>query len=119
MTQTTLLTHTDLDGVGCAVVFAGSCPQHGPVHLVENGAIDRQVREALAARLRDAAEHEVIVTDHGVDAATADAVDGFVEAGGGFVLLDHHRSSQHLAGRSWVTVDESRSATGLLFDRLG
>jgi uncharacterized protein len=119
VTRTTLLTHTDLDGVGCAVVFAGSRPEHGQVELVENGAIDRRVRETLAARLRDAAEHEVIVTDHGVDAATADAVDGFVAAGGRFSLLDHHRSSEHLAGRSWATVDESRSATGLLFDRLG
>jgi uncharacterized protein len=119
VTQTTLLTHTDLDGVGCAVVFAGSFRQHGPVKLVENGAIDREVRETLATRMRGAADHEVIVTDHGVDAATAAAVDGFVEAGGRFVLLDHHRSSQHLAGRSWASVDESRSATGLLFDRLG
>jgi oligoribonuclease NrnB/cAMP/cGMP phosphodiesterase (DHH superfamily) len=118
VTQTILLTHTDLDGVGCAVVF-GSCPEHGPVQLVDNGAIDRQVRETLAARLPNAAEHEVLVTDHGVDAATADLVDAFVAAGGRFALLDHHRSSEHLAGRSWATVDESRSATGLLFDRLG
>jgi oligoribonuclease NrnB/cAMP/cGMP phosphodiesterase (DHH superfamily) len=46
-------------------------------------------------------------------------VDAYVAAGGQFTLLDHHRSTQHLAGRPWATVDEARSATGLLFDHLG
>ncbi|HEY4025469.1 MAG TPA: DHHA1 domain-containing protein [Candidatus Dormibacteraeota bacterium] len=119
MIQTTLLTHTDLDGIGCAVVFAGVRPDQGPIELVENGAIDGRVREALAARIRDAAGHQVVVTDHGIDAATADVADDFVEAGGRFLLLDHHRSSLHLAGRAWATVEEGRSATGLLFDHLG
>lgn len=117
--RTALLTHTDLDGVGCAVVFAGARPGQGPIELVENGAIDGRVRAALAERARDAAAHEVVVTDHGVDAATADAADAFVRAGGRFLLLDHHRSSLHLAGRSWATIDTDRSATGLLFDHLG
>jgi len=119
MLQTTLLTHTDLDGVGCAVVFAGARPGQGPIELVENGAIDARVRETVAALMGGAAGHEVLVTDHGVDAVTADAADAFVAAGGRFALLDHHRSSQTLSGRPWATVDESRSATGLLFDHLG
>jgi uncharacterized protein len=119
VTQTTLLTHTDLDGIGCAVVFAGSCLDRGPIELVENGAIDGRVRETLSARMADAAAHEVLVTDHGIDAATAGAADAFVTAGGRFVLLDHHRSSRHLATRPWATIEESRSATGLLFDHLG
>jgi uncharacterized protein len=117
--ETILLTHTDLDGIGCAVLFAGAAPDPGPVQLVENGAIDQRVREALAARMADAARHQVLVTDHGVDAATADAADAFVAAGGRFTLLDHHRSSEHLAGRRWATIDAGRSATGLLFDHLG
>jgi uncharacterized protein len=117
--RTTLLTHTDLDGIGCAVVFSGARPGQGPIELVENGAIDDRVREALAARIDDAAAHEVLVTDHGVDATTADTAEAFVRAGGRFVLLDHHRSSLHLSGRAWATVDPDRSATGLLFDHLG
>lgn len=119
MIQTTLLTHTDLDGVGCAVVFAGSCPGQGPILLVENGAIDQRVRDTLAALVPDAPRHQVMVTDHGIDTATAAAADEFVAAGGRFVLLDHHRSSQHIADRTWATIDQGRSATGLLFDRLG
>jgi oligoribonuclease NrnB/cAMP/cGMP phosphodiesterase (DHH superfamily) len=119
MTRSTLLTHTDLDGVGCAVVFAGVRPDQGPIELVDNGAIDDRVRDALAARLPSAGDHEVIVTDHGIDGATADAADEFVAAGGRFRLLDHPRSSRPRAARRWATVDEGRSATGLLFDHLG
>jgi oligoribonuclease NrnB/cAMP/cGMP phosphodiesterase (DHH superfamily) len=117
--RTSLLTHTDLDGVGCAVVFSGVRPDQGPVELVENGAIDDRVREVLAELTSDAAAHEVLVTDHAVAEETADAADAFVAAGGRFALLDHHRSSLPLAGRAWATVDLSRSATGLLFDHLG
>ena len=63
--------------------------------------------------------HEVVVTDHGLRPETADLVGQFISGGGSFTLLDHHRSSLDLAGHSWATIDESRSATGLLFDHLG
>jgi oligoribonuclease NrnB/cAMP/cGMP phosphodiesterase (DHH superfamily) len=110
-----LLTHTDLDGIGCSVVFTGARPGEGPIELVENGAIDERVRQVLA----EGPEQEVLVADHGISDATADLADEFVGRGGRFALLDHHRSSQHLAARAWATIDEGRSATGLLFDRLG
>ena len=113
MAETLLLTHTDLDGVGCAVLFTGAGPAGGRVELVDNGSIDGRVLAALAAL------PAILVTDHGVEAATADRVDAYIAAGGTFTLLDHHRSNEHLRGRPWATVDESRSATGLLFDHLG
>jgi len=111
--ETLLLTHTDLDGVGCGVLFSGARPGPGTVELVDNGSIDARVREALAA------SPAILVTDHGIDTETADQVDAYIAAGGQFTLLDHHRSSEHLAARPWATVDEARSATGLLFDHLG
>lgn len=108
-----LLTHTDLDGVGCAVLFAATGHAPDSARLVENGSIDREVRLAIASG------RPTLVTDHGVDESTAREVDAHVAAGGVFTLLDHHRSAGHLAGRPWATIDESRSATGLLFDHLG
>ena len=113
MPDTILLTHTDLDGLGCAVVFAAARPGQPPAELVENGFIDERVRAALEMGA------DVIVADHGIGASTAEQVDEFVAGGGSFALLDHHRSSAHLAGRPWATIDEGRSATGLLFDHLG
>jgi oligoribonuclease NrnB/cAMP/cGMP phosphodiesterase (DHH superfamily) len=111
--ETLLLTHTDLDGVGCGVLFSGARPGQGRLELVENGSIDARVRQSLAD------SPAILVTDHGVDAETADRVDEYIAAGGHFTLLDHHRSSQHLADRQWATIDEARSATGMLFDHLG
>jgi len=113
MTPTLHLTHTDLDGTGCAVLFEGARPGQGRVELVDNGAIDARVLAALEA------ERAVLVTDHGLAEATAAAVDAFIAGGGAFTLLDHHRSTRHLEGRAWATVDEDRSATGLLFEHLG
>lgn len=119
MTRTTLFTHTDLDGIGCAVLFTAAHPDHSTVHLVENGAIDERVTVALAERMASAAEQEVVVTDHGVSEEVAGRIDAFVAAGGRFALLDHHRSSSHLEGHGWATIDEQRSATGLLYEHLG
>lgn len=108
-----LITHTDLDGIGCAVLFRAALPDSRPADLVENGQIDERVRAALEN------ERELLVTDHGVSEETAALIDAFVAGGGSFTLLDHHRSAAHLARHSWATVDESRSAAGLLFDHLG
>jgi uncharacterized protein len=113
MTPTLHLTHTDLDGTGCAVLFEGTRPGQGRVELVDNGAIDARVLAALEA------EGAVLVTDHGLAESTAEAVEAFVAGGGAFTLLDHHRSSRHLESRAWATVDEDRSATGLIFEHLG
>ena len=110
----TLLTHTDLDGLGCAVLYAAAGPDGAVVELVENGSIDARVAAAI-----DRGERQVVVADHGVSPATAERIDAFVASGGEFRLLDHHRSSAHLGGRAWATVDEGRSGTGLLFDHLG
>ncbi|HVD00150.1 MAG TPA: DHHA1 domain-containing protein [Candidatus Dormibacteraeota bacterium] len=113
MTQKLLLTHTDLDGAGCAVLFSGARPGQGRVELVDNGRIDARVLAALES------ERAVVVTDHGLSEETANRIDDYIAGGGHFTLLDHHRSSSHLAARRWATIDETRSATGLLFDHLG
>jgi uncharacterized protein len=113
MTETLLLTHTDLDGAGCAVLFAGARPGQGRTELVDNGAIDARVLAALET------EEAILVADHGITAETAARVDEYIAGGGHFTLLDHHRSSRHLEAHRWATVDDARSATGLLFDHLG
>ncbi|HEV2952796.1 MAG TPA: hypothetical protein VG015_01745 [Candidatus Dormibacteraeota bacterium] len=119
MAEPILLTHTDLDGIGCGVVFRGVFGPGSIVSLVENGAIDTRVNDALAAAEADPRSRPLWVTDHAVSDGTAERVDRFLDMGGQFTLLDHHRSSRHLIDRPWATVDDTRSATSLLFDRLG
>lgn len=117
MTALHLLTHTDLDGIGCAVLVGGSAEGPAAIEPVENGAIDGRVRALLQEAGPGALR--VLVTDHGVSEQTAELVDEFVGGGGTFTLLDHHRSSRHLDGRTWAIVDERHSATALLFQHLG
>lgn len=119
MRRTLLLTHTDLDGVGCAVLVSGTVENAEPPQLVENGSIDERVRAALARHREDAPGHRILITDHGVDETTGSRVEEWLAAGGELRLLDHHRSSAHLATRTWATIDESHSATGLLHRHLG
>lgn len=119
MRRTQLFTHTDLDGVGCAVLVQGAVENAAPAQLVDNGSIDERVRAAIAERLPDAPRHRILITDHGVDETTAFLIDDWLAAGGQLQLLDHHRSSDHLATREWATIDEAHSATGLLYTYLG
>lgn len=119
MRRTQLLTHTDLDGVGCAVLVGGVVENAAPAQLVDNGSIDERVRTAIEERLGEARGHRILITDHGVTDATASAIEEWLAAGGELYLLDHHRSSDHLAARPWATIDETHSATGLLYTYLG
>ncbi len=119
MRRTQLLTHTDLDGVGCAVLVQGVVENAAPAQLVDNGSIDDRVRTAIAERRAQPDRHRILVTDHGVDATTAALIEEWLAAGGDLHLLDHHRSSDHLRERPWATIDEAHSATGLLFAYLG
>jgi uncharacterized protein len=109
---TVLLTHTDLDGIGCAVVYRAATGRDD-YRLVENGAVDVAVAEAIAGA------REVILSDHSISEAMVPAVEAFVAGGGSFALLDHHKSALALDRFAWARVDLSHSAAWLLWDHLG
>jgi len=106
-----LLTHTDLDGTGGAVVW--SVATSAPYRLVENGEIDA----AVAAALGEA--DEVVLADHSVSWDLVPAIEAHIAAGRRFTMLDHHKSAIGLATHPWATVDLARSGTGLLYDFVG
>ena len=109
-----LLTHTDLDGVGAAIVVLARHPR-AQIHRCENGEVDG----ALIRLLERAGEAEVMIVDHGLGDRAAAAADLFVAAGGRLTLLDHHTSSLALEGRSWATIDTERCATQLAYEHVG
>ena len=106
-----LVTHTDLDGVGCAVVW--TAVTGAPYRMVDNGEVDAAVVEALGQA------DEVVLADHSISEATVPQVEDHLAAGGRFAMLDHHKSALPLARFGWATMDVDRSATGLLYDHLG
>src|SRR5207248_11460694 len=97
MTETLLLTHTDLDGAGCAVLFAGARPDQGRVELVDNGAIGARGLAALGSG------RAILVGDHGVSEGAAARGGGYIAGGGHFTPLDHHRSSGPPQSPGWAT----------------
>ncbi len=107
-----LLTHTDLDGIGCAVVYQAATGRRD-YRLVENGAVDAAVTEAMAT------EREVILSDHSISEGLVPAVEAFLGGGGSFALLDHHKSALALDRFAWARVDVAHSAAWLLWDHLG
>ena len=107
-----LLTHTDLDGIGCAVVYSAATGRRD-FRLVENGQVDA----AVAAALSEA--RDVILSDHSVSEAMVPAVEEFVAGGGSFALLDHHKSALALDRFGWARVDLAHSAAWLVWDHLG
>jgi len=72
---------------------------------------------AVAAALKDA--HEVVLADHSISWDLVPTVEAHIAAGGGFTMLDHHKSAIGLATHPWATVDLARSGAGLLYDFVG
>jgi oligoribonuclease NrnB/cAMP/cGMP phosphodiesterase (DHH superfamily) len=107
-----LLTHTDLDGLGCAVIYIAATGRDD-YRLVENGAVDAAVAEALAG------SRDVLLTDHSITEAMVPAVQAFIASGGSFALLDHHKSALALDRFEWARVDLSHSAAWLLWEHVG
>lgn len=106
-----LLTHTDLDGVGAAVIWAVATG--APFRLVENGEVDAAVASALPEA------EEVVLADHSVGWDLVPAIEAHLAAGRRFTMLDHHKSALALAVHPWARVHLDRAASGLLFDFVG
>ena len=111
-----LLTHTDLDGIATAVLVAAQRPEV-EIEAVDNGAIQGRLQAHLDDL--DPGSLEIWVADHSLDSEQAAKVEEFLARGGAFTLLDHHPAEAGVASKPWATVDPSRCATTLVFERLG
>ncbi|HEX6548199.1 MAG TPA: DHHA1 domain-containing protein [Candidatus Dormibacteraeota bacterium] len=108
-----LITHTDLDGTACAVIYAATTGRDD-YRLVENGSVEDAIRAAIAGGAR-----EIVLADHSVAEEFVPEVEAFVAGGGRFHLLDHHRSALSLNVHPWADVDVSHSGAGLLWAHVG
>ena len=106
-----LITHTDLDGCGCAVLWKGLTG--GPYRLVENGDVDAAVAAELGRH------DEIVLADHSVKPPTIPLIEEFVAGGGKFTMLDHHKSALPLKVHKWATVTVHHAGTWLLWKHLG
>lgn len=124
MKEVKLFTHTDLDGVGCAVLASSafSSPEY---HLSITHVDYNNVNQEILHYLEDCQTDEfLLITDISVNAQVADRIDEM--SFDNKLLLDHHGTAvEPLSKYSWCIVSptnshtlEKESGTSLLFQYL-
>ena len=111
--NTILVTHKNcLDGVGCVLMFLHRGGKRENVVYLNPGNRDKFILESEEV----ASGKPLLFADIGVSCSEhADAL----EKRGNVVLLDHHKTSSHLSGRTWCTIDMDACGTELLRRFLG
>jgi oligoribonuclease NrnB/cAMP/cGMP phosphodiesterase (DHH superfamily) len=105
-----LITHTDLDGIGCAVIMKKCFPNLVIIHT-EYADVNRIVNQLLDTGTED----EIYITDMSVDEITAERLN----KRGRVNLIDHHGTAKWLAERyNWALVDTKYAGTKLVYDML-
>ena len=99
-----LFTHTDLDGVSCAILaFAAFGKENVDVTYCDYHDINEKVNEFLNQPL---GEYDlVLITDISVDKHVAERIDFIHKISSlNFVLLDHHETAEWLNQYDWAQV---------------
>jgi len=116
-----LLSHNDLDGVGCGIIAKLAFGDHIEVRYNSVSGLDRQVELFLEADDKDTF---LFITDLSVSEENEKRLQSFYESGGKLELLDHHKTALHFNDYEWahVKVEDAEghlcSATQLLYDYL-
>ncbi|UXR28826.1 DHH family phosphoesterase [Bacillus phage Nachito] len=121
-----LFTHTDLDGVGCAVVARHFFQKRLDVEYCSYGKINDKVKEFIVTG--EFTEYDVVfITDISVNEEVAELIQ--TKAANKFMLVDHHKTAEWLNKYDWAFVtplqynhkeDRNRitSGTNLFYEKL-
>ena len=116
-----LLSHNDLDGVGCGILAKLAFGKDIKVRYNSVSGLDREVEWFLE---NDDQDTFLFITDLSVNAENEGRLEQFYQDGGKVQLLDHHKTALHFNEYNWaqVTVEEEEgklaSATSLLYEYL-
>ncbi|MRX71498.1 oligoribonuclease [Bacillus lacus] len=116
-----LLTHNDLDGVGCGILAKCAFKDDVTIRYNSISGLNREVEWFLEHGDK---EEQLFITDLSVNEENESRLNLFTEEGGSVNLIDHHKTSLHLNEHSWgnVTVkypdERLTSATSLFYDYL-
>ena len=116
-----LLTHNDLDGVGCGILAKIAFAQDVNVRYNSIASLNREVEAFLEDRNQDTF---LFVTDLSVNQENEQRLEAFYQAGGRVQFLDHHKTALHFNEYEWghVVVEnengELTSATSLFYKYL-
>lgn len=102
-----LVTHTDLDGVGCAYIFL-KCYPTAQVYFADYGGVNE-----LALQLMEQYPNaDFLFTDISINEQVA----SLFNERGKVALLDHHASADWLNDYEWATVVQGKCGTRLIYE---
>jgi oligoribonuclease NrnB/cAMP/cGMP phosphodiesterase (DHH superfamily) len=97
-----LFTHTDLDGVGCAIVARHAFGNNVDVEYCDYNEINDKVSEFIKSESQD--YNMIFITDISVDENVAKEIENNISDK--LKLIDHHPTAKWLNKYKWVTVEE-------------
>lgn len=112
--RVSLITHTDLDGVSCAVILGQIFPNLF-VTYVDNANMSSTIKEEIANESEEPIYDYIFVTDIAPNLEDAADIE-FMAASDKLICLDHHPTSKYLKHYSWAVnceslVDDSKVLT--------
>jgi uncharacterized protein len=116
-----LLSHNDLDGVGCGILAKLAFGENVKVRYNSISGLNREVEWFFD---NDDKNTFLFITDLSVNEKNEQRIQEFYEEGGKVQLIDHHKTALHYNDYPWGQVvvedDEGKltSATSLLYDYL-
>ncbi|WP_075617727.1 DHH family phosphoesterase [Paenisporosarcina indica] len=116
-----LLSHNDLDGVGCGILAKIAFDKQVKVKYNSVSSLDREVELFLEKADKNST---LFITDLSVNEENEKKLEAFYQAKGNVKLIDHHKTALHLNNYDWghviVEVDEGMltSATSLYYEFL-
>lgn len=119
-----LLTHNDLDGVGCGILAKIAFGEQVNVRYNSIASLDHQIGYYIEKTYKPEMEDTLFITDLSPDEEMTIKLNEIVSQGAKVRLIDHHKSAIGLNDFSWARVrveyEDGRltSATSLYYDYL-
>lgn len=116
-----LLSHNDLDGIGCGILAKLAFDKEVKVRYNSISGLDREVSWFLENEGKDSF---LLITDLSVNEENEKRLEAFYQEGGKVQLIDHHKTSLHFNNYEWgrVVIEDKKgklsSATSLLYEYL-
>lgn len=116
-----LLSHNDLDGVGCGILAKLAFGKQAKVRYNSISDLNREVEWFLE---NDNKETFLFITDLAVNEENEKRLDAFYQAGGRLQHIDHHKTSLQFNDYDWghVLIEDDKgkltSATSLFYEYL-
>ncbi|MFP7732289.1 DHH family phosphoesterase [Priestia aryabhattai] len=108
-----LLSHTDLDGVGCGILARLAFGDQIKIRYNSIASLNREVEWFLENEEKNT---HLIITDLSVNEENEKRLEEFYQTGGKVQLLDHHKTALHFNKYKWghviVEDDEGNLASG-------